>query len=291
MPTKKPFYAELSGFDLRPEGVLLNQFINDRSPYGVAYERAIGYDKAWHTHNRFNVAFPRGSSQIEFEDSNGHSYQVDSGSFMVMSPNVRHKQFAQSTVWDNFALMFTDGIFQTVTSATYLKQNQDVRVCRRTPLLDEVVQHLFVHSILKRSPSAKYRFTYLHALDLVFNQCHETELFEEQSVAGEGRTIAQQAVEYIENHLFETLDINTLVLRIGVSRASLFRNFRSLMGSSIATYIRRRRMEEARLLLGKHSHSVTEIALLIGYEDVYSFSKAYKKVFGRSPSKMDGVRA
>jgi AraC-like DNA-binding protein len=44
-------------------------------------------------------------------------------------------------------------------------------------------------------------------------------------------------------------------------------------------------MEEARHLLKSKDYSIGDIAVLVGYEDLYTFSAAYKKVFGVSPSK------
>ena len=44
------------------------------------------------------------------------------------------------------------------------------------------------------------------------------------------------------------------------------------------------RMKKANRLLKETGESVQTISNLVGYKDIFTFSKAYKKVFGNSPS-------
>ena len=61
--------------------------------------------------------------------------------------------------------------------------------------------------------------------------------------------------------------------------------FKQEMGESPINYLIRIRMEKARnLLLQEEGYSVKEIACLVGYEDIYQFSKLFKKYYGVAPS-------
>ena len=44
------------------------------------------------------------------------------------------------------------------------------------------------------------------------------------------------------------------------------------------------RLKKAKDLLVTGKYSVADVAELVGYNDIFAFSKAYKKYFGYSPS-------
>ena len=49
------------------------------------------------------------------------------------------------------------------------------------------------------------------------------------------------------------------------------------------TYQRTRRLDESFRLLQSGDYLVQDVAQLVGYEDLPSFSKAFKRQFGKSP--------
>ena len=62
------------------------------------------------------------------------------------------------------------------------------------------------------------------------------------------------------------------------------RLFKSLKGESINTYSNKIRLQAAAELLKYSKESIFDIALLVGYESTAAFSKAFKKVYQRTPS-------
>lgn len=60
--------------------------------------------------------------------------------------------------------------------------------------------------------------------------------------------------------------------------------FTSCFGISLIAYRNIKRMEVGRELL-RANHSVTAVAERVGYKSLYAFSRAYKKVYGASPTK------
>lgn len=59
--------------------------------------------------------------------------------------------------------------------------------------------------------------------------------------------------------------------------------FKALYGAPVGSYMRRRRMEEACLLLQTTDKTVEEVAGLLGYQSRSKFSQAFKSVIGESP--------
>ena len=67
------------------------------------------------------------------------------------------------------------------------------------------------------------------------------------------------------------------------SKFYLERKFKETFGINLIEYRNKKRMEFANCFL--KTHSVSDVAELLGYQSIYSFSRAYKQYYGYSPSK------
>ncbi|NET40137.1 MAG: helix-turn-helix transcriptional regulator [Cyanothece sp. SIO1E1] len=74
-----------------------------------------------------------------------------------------------------------------------------------------------------------------------------------------------------------------LAQQVGMDDCKLKRGFRQLFGKTVFGYLHDARLERSRQLLTTGTMSVTEVAYTIGYNSLPSFSKAFRKRFGRSP--------
>lgn len=92
-----------------------------------------------------------------------------------------------------------------------------------------------------------------------------------------------ELVTYIEGNLDKSLSVQDLADYAAMSLSSLQRKFKSTLGYSIHSYIRRRRLEIARQQLENGIITVTEAAYSAGYRHPSNFTNAYKKAFGHPP--------
>ena len=98
------------------------------------------------------------------------------------------------------------------------------------------------------------------------------------------QTICVENVKrYIQEHLHEPLDRETLAAVAGFSIPHFHRVFTARVGESAAAYIRRLRLERAGRKLRMGAVDITEVALAAGYDSHAAFSKAFKQQFGLSP--------
>lgn len=93
-------------------------------------------------------------------------------------------------------------------------------------------------------------------------------------------------VEYIESHLEDKLDLESLAHEAGYSKYHLHRMFTSVVGFTVHSYVQRRRLTEAARLLIFTNQSIMEIALFAGYKTQQSFSVAFKALFDCSPQAL-----
>jgi len=95
----------------------------------------------------------------------------------------------------------------------------------------------------------------------------------------------QRAVTtYIEDHLAEPISLATLARLVGLSRYHFCRAFKQSLNLSPHRYHSNRRIEHAKLLLAQPKASVTDIGLMVGYGETSSFTTAFHKATGITPT-------
>ena len=94
----------------------------------------------------------------------------------------------------------------------------------------------------------------------------------------------QSAIEYIEDNLTEDLQIENIATKAYVSPFHFQRIFSVLCGFTIGEYIRMRRLSLAAQELSRSDARVIDIAMKYGYDSNDSFTRAFTKFHGISPS-------
>ena len=95
----------------------------------------------------------------------------------------------------------------------------------------------------------------------------------------------QKSLDFIHAHFTERITVGDIANYAGVHRSHLSETFSRQIGLSPLQYIQKLRMNKGEDLLKETDNSITDIALSLGYPDIYSFSKAFTKYYGVSPSK------
>ncbi|MFN8418063.1 MAG: AraC family transcriptional regulator [Anaerolineae bacterium] len=93
----------------------------------------------------------------------------------------------------------------------------------------------------------------------------------------------EDVLRYIRRHLDEPINRAVLAAIAGYSIPHFHRLFIGTTGVSIATYVRRIRLERAGRKLRAGAVDITEVALAAGYQTHAAFSKAFKQQYGVSP--------
>lgn len=91
-------------------------------------------------------------------------------------------------------------------------------------------------------------------------------------------------LDYIERNIDRDISYKDIAKIAHTSEYHFSRMFSSLAGISLSEYIRRRRLTLAAFEIQKSNVLIIEIAAKYGYESVDSFSRAFKKTHGLTPS-------
>lgn len=93
-----------------------------------------------------------------------------------------------------------------------------------------------------------------------------------------------EAMDFIEQHLMDELDMNQLSRIAGCSDYHFRRMFSTLSGMPLSEYIRRRKLSAAAELL-QAGEKVIDVAMQLGYDSPEAFSKAFLSLHGILPSQ------
>src|ERR1041385_3887176 len=99
-----------------------------------------------------------------------------------------------------------------------------------------------------------------------------------------------QSIAYMKAHLTQRVHVTDLAASVKVSPSYYFALFKRHTGSSPINCLIHLRMQYACRLLETTAMSVKEIAVVLGYDDAFYFSRQFKSVIGIAPSGYRMVR-
>ncbi|RLT94481.1 GlxA family transcriptional regulator [Ketobacter sp.] len=94
--------------------------------------------------------------------------------------------------------------------------------------------------------------------------------------------------EWIDEHYAEDFSLAWLAEQYAMSPRTLIRRFKTATGESPLAYLQTVRIEVAKKFLEVSAQTIAEITQRVGYEDVSSFSKMFKRKVGLSPREYRG---
>lgn len=86
-------------------------------------------------------------------------------------------------------------------------------------------------------------------------------------------------------HLSEPLDIGVLASRLSYAKYYLSRKFKEETGNSVNSYIKKARIEPAKVLLLNSDDNMDEIAVKCGFLSRSFFTTVFSKECGISPAR------
>lgn len=95
-------------------------------------------------------------------------------------------------------------------------------------------------------------------------------------------------MDYLDRHLAEDLDMDALAERFYISKFHMMRLFKAQTGFTVHTYLLQRRLLAARQLI-ERGMLATEACYRSGFRSYSSFTRAYLKHFGTTPTGRIGL--
>lgn len=142
---------------------------------------------------------------------------------------------------------------------------------------------------LYHQPGPEHRMKCQSILLDIFSILYRRRLEESGGGGGTASDLARARMNrvqaYIANRYREEVTHDELEREAGISRNHIIRQFRRIYGMTPMQYVTYLRVEEAKSLAVRTSMSVSEIAERVGYSDVHTFGRAFRRVVGVSLSQ------
>jgi transcriptional regulator GlxA family with amidase domain len=94
----------------------------------------------------------------------------------------------------------------------------------------------------------------------------------------------QVCQEWLADHYRDPDPVIEMIRQSGLSRRTFGRRFQSATGHAPLDYVQRVRIEEAKQLLETDGRSIERIAYEVGYSDIVSFRRLFKRMVGETPT-------
>ena len=98
-----------------------------------------------------------------------------------------------------------------------------------------------------------------------------------------GDELVKQAQEQIRKHFSSAATIEEIITEVPASRRNLARRFKQVTGITPIEYLQKTRIEAAKQLLETSKHSIMEVMLESGYNDLKTFRTLFKRNVGMTP--------
>ncbi|MFC7686274.1 helix-turn-helix transcriptional regulator [Ureibacillus sp. GCM10028918] len=97
--------------------------------------------------------------------------------------------------------------------------------------------------------------------------------------------VLNKTIDYIEESLHETLEIERIMNHVGFSKYHFHRIFKAAIGMSISEYIRMRRLARASAMLLYTDETILDIAFEHHFESQEAFTRVFKKYYQLPPGQ------
>ncbi len=120
--------------------------------------------------------------------------------------------------------------------------------------------------------------------DFLKDLCKKIILYSNQNSIGEQSHISM-ITEYIDNHFRQEIDFEKMAAEIGISYSYIRKIVKENTGESLLDLVNTRRINEAKHLLKETGMTLASISSQLGYSNLQSFNRFFKKYEGITPGE------
>ena len=258
----------------------------------VSFHRDISYGKqsiSLHSHSFYEIMMCRSADRVEYLVG-ANRYCLLAGDLILVAPGVSHKpilpedmQYAyeRDILWVSAELMerikemFPNSVVFGVGGFSLL----------RTKGTDWNYIGDYFSDGLREFEQGQLGYeesSTAIAMLILTHICRAALSGEASHSQAEQPNLTTSLIEYIENHLSESMTLDSIAAHFYISRSAVNKLFREGMDTSFHRFLTQRRLIHAKQLRGD-GEAMERVSQLCGFSDYSVFYKAFKKEYGLSP--------
>ena len=98
-------------------------------------------------------------------------------------------------------------------------------------------------------------------------------------------SISEMIIDYMNDNIYQSLTLEDICRHFMLEKSQLTYIFKNNTGNTPIRYYSQLKIKEARRLLRKGEHNISQISDMLGYSCIHSFTRTFKQIVGLSPSE------
>ncbi len=249
-------------------------------------------EEKYHSHDHIEMAFMMsGTGKYHIE---GQIYDVKEGDLLIFNPGVKHQALVaedSETPTTEFFIGFSEIQLKDLQK-NYIPLPEPGNILHTTGDLRQKLFKICSAMDAEKVSGARGRYFVLKAylmqilVYVVRAQSKPVETTQGYSFKSVNKKyVVEQIVNYFEDHYSEQISLERIAENMYLSTFYISKIFKSETGDTPIRHLINIRLERAKEILEENPElSIKEVASKVGYEDVYHFSKQFKKHYGYPPS-------
>ncbi len=244
----------------------------------------------YHSHSILEIAYilsGRGQYLVD-----GVTYEVSQGDLLVCNPGVMHQSIitnpADPTL--EFVAGLSDIHFLDMEPNHIQTPNGSPVISLSNELKREISRCCYeiIDENMSTQPGRYYlvQAQMMKMLILIYRSITEKPRDEIVGVTFESYSknyVVQKIIQYLKANYSQHISLDQIAQNMYLSPVYISKIFKEKTGDSPINYLIQIRLGKAKEMLEENRGSIRMIAAQVGYDDVYHFSKLFKKHYGVSP--------
>lgn len=225
---------------------------------------------------------------------NGTTYDVTAGDIIMCNPGVKHHNIVVNEKDPTVEVFigFTNFKFKNMPQNSIILKNNEY-IMHTSGELKKEISKICWEMVAEQIGDQVGKYFMLKAqlmkmLLLIIRELYSDEMQEKQNSYNfesyNKNYIVKRIVSYLDENYASKISLDKIARNMYLSPVYISKIFKEETGESPINYLIKIRLEKARdILVNGEGGSIKSIANSVGYEDVYHFSKLFKKHYGISP--------
>lgn len=214
---------------------------------------------------------------------NHRLYTVSAGDTVFFYPGARYRAYANG---EKCSFLYISFSLEAGNHIDLLEGNNYFGIYRH-PAVSEAARRFCQSNVNKSDNLNSIAFlqymAFMNFFSVIAPYFGKQEYFYEEAITPADMRI-HRVIGYIHEFYAKPLTNAELAAYIGMSEKYFINFFRKQTSISPMQYLHNYRMQQAMVLLTDPSNSIADIAQQLNFTDQFSFSKAFKRYYGESPS-------
>lgn len=247
-------------------------------------------DGAYHSHDYTELTVilsGKGKYYVE-----GKWYNIQAGDLIMCNPGVMHQSLEANEKEPivEFVTGFTDFHFRGMPENSILLKDGSYVLRMSSENRQEVMKHCYdMVAEYKGASLGKYFMLKAQLMQIMLIILRDMQPVPEKQKSMRFESynrnyVVKKIIQYLNENYACKISLDQIAQNLYLSPVYISKLFKEETGESPINYLIKIRLDKAKELLEQEEHgSIKSVATLVGYEDVYHFSKLFKKYYGISP--------